>query len=148
MPVPIIARSVTRHIFAAGCLPLLNERADKFCHKSLLLAIALAGRVLVTWMEPNVGGRFAAIVGAPRCGTTSLARYLESHPAIDFSFVKEPHFFSQHDLTELDDDEFSQAPLQLSAQLSAANPARTQATASVPSWRDLLESMRELTVRR
>lgn len=59
----------------------------------------------MTWTGPDIGGRFAAIVGAPRCGTTSLARYLESHPGIDFSFVKEPHFFSQHDLTELSDDE-------------------------------------------
>ena len=63
----------------------------------------------MTWTEPNIGGRFAAIVGAPRCGTTSLARYLESHPEIDFSFVKEPHFFSQHDLTELDDDDLLEA---------------------------------------
>lgn len=62
-------------------------------------------RVVVTWNAPNIGGRFAAIVGAPRCGTTSLARYLETHPAIDFSFVKEPHFFSQHDLTDLDNDQ-------------------------------------------
>src|SRR5439155_18561475 len=50
------------------------------------------------------GGRaFAAIVGAPRCGTTSLARYLSTHPHIRFSIVKEPHFFSQYDLTGLDD---------------------------------------------
>ncbi len=36
-----------------------------------------------------------------------------------------------------------------SAPLSqAAIPARTQAPVSVPSWRDLLESMRERTVRR
>lgn len=47
--------------------------------------------------------RFAVIVGAPRCGTTSLARYLSTHHEIQFSIVKEPHFFSQHDLTMLDD---------------------------------------------
>jgi hypothetical protein len=46
---------------------------------------------------------FAAIVGAPRCGTTSLARYLREHPDICFSAVKEPHFFSQHDLSDMDD---------------------------------------------
>ena len=36
---------------------------------------------------------------APRCGTTSLARYLASHPDICFSKVKEPHFFAMHDLS-------------------------------------------------
>lgn len=34
------------------------------------------------------------IVGAPRCGTTSLSRYLSKHPQICFSRPKEPHFFS------------------------------------------------------
>jgi hypothetical protein len=35
------------------------------------------------------------IVGAPRCGTTSLSRYLARHPQISFSEPKEPHYFSQ-----------------------------------------------------
>jgi hypothetical protein len=34
------------------------------------------------------------IIGAPRCGTTSLSGYLSDHPLIYFSPVKEPHFFS------------------------------------------------------
>jgi hypothetical protein len=34
------------------------------------------------------------LVGAPRCGTTSLAHYLRSHPQVCFSDPKEPHFFS------------------------------------------------------
>lgn len=42
---------------------------------------------------------FACVVGAPRCGTTSLSRFLEAHPQVAFSSVKEPHFFAQHDLT-------------------------------------------------
>jgi hypothetical protein len=55
-------------------------------------------------MSPSrTGGSFATIVGAPRCGTTSVARYLTTHPDIDISIVKEPHFFSQYDLTALDD---------------------------------------------
>ena len=33
------------------------------------------------------------IVGAPKCGTTSLARYLEGHPKIFMSPVKEPKYF-------------------------------------------------------
>jgi hypothetical protein len=37
-----------------------------------------------------------SIVGAPRCGTTSLVRYLSDHRDICFSRPKEPHFFSRH----------------------------------------------------
>lgn len=33
------------------------------------------------------------IVGAPRCGTTSLSRYLRRHPDICFSRPKEPQYF-------------------------------------------------------
>ena len=49
--------------------------------------------------------RFAAIVGAPRCGTTMQARLLQAHPAVSFSRVKEPHFFSRVDLTGLAEGE-------------------------------------------
>jgi hypothetical protein len=34
------------------------------------------------------------VVGAPRCGTTSICAWLASHPAICFSRPKEPHYFS------------------------------------------------------
>jgi hypothetical protein len=34
------------------------------------------------------------IVGAPKCGTTSLAQWLASHPAIFMSPLKEPHYYS------------------------------------------------------
>src|SRR5688572_15347927 len=44
---------------------------------------------------------FAFIVGAPRSGTTSLARYMEAHPGVCFSFVKEPHFFARYDLRDV-----------------------------------------------
>ena len=49
--------------------------------------------------------RFACVVGAPRCGTTSLASFLKNHPEVCFSSVKEPHFFAQYDLTDLSTDE-------------------------------------------
>ncbi len=48
--------------------------------------------------------RFAFIVGAPRCGTTTLATFLRKHPDVCFSAVKEPHYFTQHDLGGLDED--------------------------------------------
>jgi hypothetical protein len=34
------------------------------------------------------------LVGAPRCGTTSMGFYLRNHPEVCFSDPKEPHFFS------------------------------------------------------
>jgi len=34
------------------------------------------------------------VVGAPRCGTTSLCAWLAGHPAICFSRPKEPHYFT------------------------------------------------------
>jgi len=34
------------------------------------------------------------IIGAPKCGTTSLAAWLEEHPNVYMSPVKEPHYFS------------------------------------------------------
>jgi hypothetical protein len=49
--------------------------------------------------------RFVFIVGAPRSGTTTMARWLQVHPQILFPFVKEPHFFTQFDLRGLDDAE-------------------------------------------
>lgn len=49
--------------------------------------------------------RFAFVVGAPRCGTTSLANFLKPHPDICFPILKEPHFFAQHDLRDLDEVE-------------------------------------------
>lgn len=39
------------------------------------------------------------IVGVARCGTTSLYHYLNQHPEISLSKVKEPKYFSSLDLT-------------------------------------------------
>ena len=52
-------------------------------------------------MAESSTDRFVCIVGAPRSGTTSLSTYLREHSGICFSAVKEPHYFSQHDLTGL-----------------------------------------------
>ena len=49
--------------------------------------------------------RFVFIVGAPRSGTTTMARWLQYHPQVLFPFIKEPHFFAQYDLRGLDDAE-------------------------------------------
>jgi hypothetical protein len=34
------------------------------------------------------------LMGAPKCGTTSLHQYLGQHPGLYMSPIKEPHFFS------------------------------------------------------
>ena len=58
---------------------------------------------------PGFSRRFAAIVGAPRTGTTALARFFRKHPSVSFSKLKEPHFFSQWDLTGVSDEELHEA---------------------------------------
>lgn len=35
------------------------------------------------------------ILGAPKCGTTTLASWLSDHPGVSFCKVKEPHYFYQ-----------------------------------------------------
>ena len=37
------------------------------------------------------------IIGAPKCGTTSLSVWLSEHPKIFMSPIKEPHFFNTDD---------------------------------------------------
>ena len=61
----------------------------------------------VTIRGPVVGDfdRFIFIVGAPRCGTTTLWRFLQDHPEVSPPIVKEPHFFAQQDLRGLPDEE-------------------------------------------
>ena len=56
----------------------------------------------------NPASRFAFIVGAPRCGTTTLASFLQQHPDVCFSAVKEPHFFSRDEVAALSGDELEQ----------------------------------------
>jgi hypothetical protein len=51
---------------------------------------------------------FAAIVGAPRCGTTSLSRFLKAHPDVCFARPKEPHYFTLHDFAATGDGELRQ----------------------------------------
>ena len=56
----------------------------------------------------NSQSHFAFIVGAPRCGTTTLASFLQQHPDVCFSVVKEPHFFSRDEVAALPENELEQ----------------------------------------
>lgn len=49
--------------------------------------------------------RWAFVVGAPRCGTTAVAKWLRGHPEVCLSKPKEPHFFVLRDLHGCDDAE-------------------------------------------
>lgn len=46
-------------------------------------------------VEPAAGLRSLFIIGAPRSGTTSLAKALADHPQVCFSKPKETHFFTR-----------------------------------------------------
>lgn len=39
---------------------------------------------------------YAIIIGAMKCGTTSLFNYIQGHPQICPAMIKEPEFFSEH----------------------------------------------------
>ena len=47
------------------------------------------------------------VVGAPRCGTTALSRYLSQHPQVCFSKPKEPHYFARIDARHLQEADWS-----------------------------------------
>lgn len=51
----------------------------------------------------------ACVVGAPRCGTTTLSHWMRRRPEICFSKVKEPHFFTLVPLVAAGDDELRTA---------------------------------------
>ncbi|MFP4415921.1 MAG: sulfotransferase family protein [Chitinispirillaceae bacterium] len=53
-----------------------------------------------TFCSPNIHTTHKVpnflIAGAAKCGTTALANYLDQHPQLFFSPLKEPKFFSSH----------------------------------------------------
>ncbi len=46
------------------------------------------------------------VVGAPKCGATSLAFWLSEHPQVFFPKQKEPHYFYQPFHTQLSEDDY------------------------------------------
>ena len=52
--------------------------------------------------------RFVFVVGAPRCGTTTLAGFLKGSASVCSPIVKEPHYFAQNDLRSLSESELRQ----------------------------------------
>jgi len=64
------------------------------------------------------------ILGAPKCGTTSVAAWLEQHPAIFMAATKEPNFFNTDD---------NQEPIYGVATLDAYEALFAAATAAQPA---------------
>lgn len=48
------------------------------------------------------------IIGASKCGTTALSKYLSEHPGICFARTKEPHYFSDDFPVQKLDNNFAQ----------------------------------------
>ena len=59
-------------------------------------APAARGRRMALLDSSAMRGPDFFIVGAPKCGTTALARYLSEHDRIHFSSHKEPQYFARH----------------------------------------------------
>lgn len=67
------------------------------------------------------------ILGAPKCGTTSLTAWLGTHPSIFIPLVKEPHFFNT-------DDKLGVPPLAAYEDLFAAVGAAHRAVGEASVW--------------
>lgn len=67
------------------------------------------------------------IIGAPKCGTTSLHYYLDLHPAIAMTREKELHFFSKPQVWERGLDWYR-------SQFDAAAQLRGEASISYSAW--------------
>lgn len=70
-------------------VPPIMRRAIKPCEKFFRIFL-IAPRILTSQIRLTPG---FIIIGAPRCGTTSLYNYLIRHPCIAPAFQKEIHFF-------------------------------------------------------
>jgi hypothetical protein len=67
-------------------------------------------------MQPNT-----FIIGAPKCGTTAMARYLAGHPQVFMSAVKEPHYYA----TDLPGLRYATEHAEYLKLFSAARPDQT-----------------------
>jgi hypothetical protein len=50
---------------------------------------------------------YVMIIGAMKCGTTSLYNYLQNHPEICPASIKEPEFFSEHQVHKVNLEKYS-----------------------------------------
>jgi hypothetical protein len=69
-------------------MPLMPQK--RFCRQKTTVSLSVEGM--------GVARPYAVIIGAMKCGTTSLLRYLSGHPQIAPCRIEEPHFFSEDDM--------------------------------------------------
>jgi hypothetical protein len=102
-------------------------------HERLLLAFL---RLLQMSRLPNF-----FIVGAPKAGTTSLHYYLDQHPQVYMSAIKEPHFFAAEIREENCDPQLRRAFARDARSLRQflSGPMREKRFGGiVPDWEDYL----------
>jgi flagellar protein FliO/FliZ len=123
----------------------------------LFLTLRLVGKLYGTGRAIGAGGRGAAStnVSVQVLGRQSVGRNADVTVVAlgDRTLVLGVTEHNVSVVTELDNEEIVEtislpAITTATPALSPAVPARTQATASVPTWRDLLDNLRERTVRR
>jgi len=88
----VACRQATRGYLARGITDLLI-RLPETAFRAKLEGFERAGGITTGQSAAAVVAPNFFIIGAPKCGTTSLSEYLKTHPNIYFSRVKEPHFF-------------------------------------------------------
>jgi hypothetical protein len=82
------------------------------------------------------------VVGAPKAGTTSLYRYLDQHPQIYMSPIKEPHYLADEIRIEAFEGEMQRAAIARSADLrNYLNGPVTEKFSGGPieEWQDYLK---------
>ena len=84
------------------------------------------------------------LVGAPKAGTTSLYRYLDQHPAVYMSPIKEPCFFAPEvvDFSPRTREYFEAHESEVRAYLEG--PMRTKGRGIVLQWDEYLELFRHV----
>jgi hypothetical protein len=81
------------------------------------------------------------IVGAPKAGSTSLYNFLDQHPQVFMSPIKEPCYFASEVRTENFDDRYQRYPARQRADLKTylQNPVREKRFGCIVSdWEDYL----------
>ena len=85
------------------------------------------------------------LAGAPKAGTTALYRYLDQHPAIYMSPIKEPHFFADEIRLENFADDFrrmAEARLPAQREYLAGPVSEKFSGGPIDNWTDYLRLFR------
>src|SRR5689334_12796832 len=99
----------------------------------------------------NVGQRLPNffLAGVPKSGSTSLHRYLQQHPDVYMSPIKEPHYFADEVRLENFGDDFRRRaePMQQVLRDYLAGPMTTGCSAGpVSEWPDYVRLFRHASV--